>query len=143
MKAVRVVLVPRDTSSVTFGVTSEISVTSIAPCRSSVAPEKDVIAIGTSSRLSSRRRAVTTMSPRSLTPAGAAALSSLGGAESWAAAGLASAARPAPSSNRARDDVRMSIIIPPLRAADIWLVPGVAARILKPEPGFNLVVNEG
>ncbi len=105
MKAVSVVLVPRDTSSVTLGVTSEISVMSIAPVRSSVAPEKEVMAIGTSSRLSSRRRAVTVMSPRSLTPAGGSTCCAASGAET-------SACIPAPSRNSARDDIRFIGIFP-------------------------------
>ena len=70
MKAVSVVLVPREVSSVTFGVVSLRSVMSVAPWRSSASPEKAVTAIGTFCRLSSRRRAVTKISVVAVGPGG-------------------------------------------------------------------------
>ncbi len=61
MKAVSVELVPREFSSVVFGVICEMSVMSSAPWFSSRSAEKALIAIGTSCRFSVRRRAVTTI----------------------------------------------------------------------------------
>ena len=59
MKADNVELLPRDVSSVVLGVMLPISVMSSAPRISSDSPEKALTAIGTSSKFSSRRRAVT------------------------------------------------------------------------------------
>src|SRR5947209_695657 len=61
MKALSVVLVPRVVSSVTLGVVLASSVMSRAPSFSSWAPVNAVTAIGTLSKVSARRRAVTTM----------------------------------------------------------------------------------
>src|SRR3546814_2761013 len=62
MKAVSVELVPREFSSVVFGVMAATSVMSIAPALASASPEMAVTAIGTSMSRSSRRRAVTMIS---------------------------------------------------------------------------------
>ncbi len=62
MKAVRVELVPREASSVTFGVVVPMSRMSREPEASSCAPVKAVTEIGTLSRFSARLRAVTTIS---------------------------------------------------------------------------------
>ena len=86
MKAVSVELVPRDASSVVLGVTLARSLMSIAPLRSSAAPEKALTAIGTLTSVSSRRRAVTTMAALS------SSLAAAGGGVSCARAGRA--ARP-------------------------------------------------
>ena len=60
MKAVSVVLVPRELFSVVLGITSASAVMSGIACFSSSAPEMEVTAPGTSWINSARRRAVTT-----------------------------------------------------------------------------------
>src|SRR2546425_136295 len=62
MKAASVELVPRAFLTVVFGVVFWISVRSTAPILSSLSAVNAVTAIGTLSRVSDRRRAVTTIS---------------------------------------------------------------------------------
>src|SRR3546814_16057154 len=69
MTAVRVELVPREFSSVVFGVMLATSVMSMAPDLASVSPEMAVTAIGTSTRRSWRRPAVTMITHASSLPA--------------------------------------------------------------------------
>ena len=80
-----VLLVPRDGSSVTLGTLSAKAVMSTAPDCSNCSPEKTLTAIGTSSRLSSRRLAVMMMA----SVGSATASASAGESVSWAVAGVA------------------------------------------------------
>ena len=75
MKAVRVELVPRDTSSVTFGATFATSVMSATPSWARRSPSKAETERGTSMRFSSRRWAVTTTAPKRRSACGVASSS--------------------------------------------------------------------
>ncbi len=97
MKAASVELVPRAALSVVLGVVVWMSVRSIEPVLASLSPEKAVTAIGTVSNVSSRRRAVTTISWPDALAAASAAWVAGAGAASWAKAGVASAIRLAPA----------------------------------------------
>ncbi|MCY1169319.1 hypothetical protein D9M73_93440 [compost metagenome] len=106
-------LVPRASFSVVLGVTFWMSAKSTTPVFSSRSALKAVTAIGTLSKVSARRRAVTTMSLLSATASGSAVV---GVGAVWAMAGTAAMAASATLAlSNKRTEFRRVIGFPLLR----------------------------